>query len=510
MDGHVNMPASSMHRTSSAERIAAESLPDRRASEPAKVFMKPLRTNAVRRHTEMELSPADKDAIEVENYKRQLAVMGIAEAPSFVPKATRSQLISRGSSAGQSSNSGRGSSGGSNPAPPPFGSTSKTNLFSFFKSCSTRWSQRRPTTIPSSDDSDDNVSYNTTNPFQNDTLPAKRDDLVVIPPKGRLWLDSGAERARMEAHDLPSPFSFNSPNMYSTSGAESRGSSIRSPPSSVGSSRKSANAKQLILERATEAGENLASRPYLTSSRRFSTSAALPTLASNGIHSTNAQIREKNSRSSFLPSPAIISPTNLSDKSAIDFDEMQRSLRTTMGAAERRQRSQARPKTTPNPSRTIAHSARAGRIDEVSDTNPEDLVNAFRQAVDEDVNRTQKTHTPVSPLGTRSPPPFGHSVDHSRNLRPRTSRGSLLSSDGGTARFGSVREGSVSERPRTRTGDGGSVKPFGFGVVSNGTRNMQNTGEQGSEAENDLEKNSESLEHPLERITTRSTVEDLM
>jgi hypothetical protein len=494
-----------------AERFAAESRLDRRASEPAGVIKKSLRSDAAQRQRESELSPIDRDAIEVENQKRHLTVVGIAEAPSFVPRATRSQLISRGSSAGQSSTGGRGSSGGGNTAPPPFGSTSKTNLS--IKSRSTRRTQRRPTTDPSHSGSDDVASYPAINPFHNDNMTARRDDLALVPSKGRLWLDSGAERARMEAHDLPTPFSINSPNIYSSSGGESRGSSIQSPTSSVGRSRKSVNAKQLILERATEAGEDLAGRSFMTTSRRFSSSAALPSPALNGKHSTNAHIREKTSRSSFLASPAIISPSSWSDKSTVDFDAMQRSLLTTMEAAERHQRSHTRPRTAPDSSPNVGQIAKTEPIDEVSDVDSEDLVNAFRQAVDEDVDRTQRTQTPRSPLDTRSPPPFGQSIDNissSSNLRPRTSRGSILSSDGGPARFGSVREGSNSERPRTRTRDGGSVKPFGFGDLSDSTRNMQHAEEQEFKVESNSERKDASIEHPLERITTRSTVEDLM
>lgn len=467
-------------------------------------------TEATQSQREMDLSPFDRDAIEVENHKRHLAVKGIAEAPSFVRKNSRSQLIIRGTSAGKNSNNGRRSSGEGNPSPPPFGSASKINFFSFVKSCSTKLTRRRHTTEPLHNGSDDLMSNTPTDPFQNDTLTTTRDDLLVVPTKGKLWLDSGAERARMEAHDLPSPFSTNSPNMYFSSGGESRGSSIRTPTSSVGSSRKSVNAKQLILERATEAGENLASRSFMTTPRRFSSTAALPSSALNRKHSTDAQIREKLSRSSFLPSPAIISPNSWSDKSAIDFDAMQRSLLTTMEATERQQRSQRRPRTTPDMSYTVAQSTKAGTIDETYDANAEDLVIAFRQAVDEDVNRTYRSQTPVSPLGTLSPPPFGHSVENSTYLRPRTSRGSIWSSDGGPAKFGSVREGSVSERPRTRTGDGGSVKPFGFGILPNSTRSVQNDEEQDPRVGNGMNKNSESAKHSLEHITTRSTVEDLM
>lgn len=469
-----------------AQQFAAESRLDRRASEPAGMHGKSMQSKMMQKQQGADSSSTDRDAIEVEDHKRQLAMMGIAEAPSFGSRYNRSHLNSRGS------NSRHGhSSGGGSPVPAPFGSTSKANLS--INGRSNKRNQRRPTTAPSQNGHEDLSSH--TNSSQNDTKTSRRDDLALVPTRGRLWLDSGAERARMEAHDQPTSFNVNSFNIYPSMGGDSRGSSIRSPPSSMGRSHKSVNAKQLILDRATEAGQNLAEQSFSTTGRRFSSNAALPSPFLNGKHSTNnGQLREKNPRTSFLPSPAIISPTNwTTDLHRVDFDAMQRSLQTTMEAGPRSEsrqpRSQSRPRTAPDTSPSVTQLAKAEPIDEVSDNDSDDLLNAFRQAVEEDVDRTQRMHTPLSPPKTRSPPPFGHSIDsnqvESNNLRPRTSRGSILLSEGSTRLGGSGRDGSISERPRTRAGDGNPVKPFGLGVLSSPAKHVQPTIEPKEKAEDD-------------------------
>lgn len=186
--------------------------------------------------------------------------------------------------------------------------------------------------------------------------PATRDDLVRVPSRSRLWLDSSAERARMEAaasfgltlasgdQDVKLP--------YASSIASSSHPSLHSAGSAGRkdlSSRRIAN-KRLILENASMAREGLSESERrrgdssdgslfdssYTSSSRPTTSgfgqSATSKLGSPLVPGTPSSSTAGNGmrRSSFLASPAI-PPGNIrtNDRSAYDFDAIRQSLSTT-------------------------------------------------------------------------------------------------------------------------------------------------------------------------------------
>jgi hypothetical protein len=469
------MPADVQFGHGFDESLLRNHLSTRRASEPAV----PRRPSAMVSDDEIRPVTGDNDhiAIDMRDSTNQtphepLGAFGISEAPSFLPRArTRSRAVSRNGRAKTaqvatpfdeayawdhkrrtprpSTAPGRESDRRqlvdvplrspamqtalfASPSRPTTASSveSSSSVYATPKHNDARWSSLDVSTMPALTHAASQVFASTV-----------RDDLVRTPTRTRLWLDSSAERARMEA--LAGPCSSrmsDADSIYASSNAgsstkRSGGGSLRSkPPSSVGRRTVNGANKRLILESASRAGDNL-SRQGNGTRKHVADTTSDETVAD----------ADDPLRSGYLPSPAIVPALETAglhgDREMYDLDAMQRKLTAAPRAALLASGS-SRPKTAPGniteqPQNTVANG------EAIKDNgDAEKLLEAFHRTIVED------------------------EPSNEMDERPRTSRGTRLGSFGQHAASNEAtmrRTASLNdERLRSRSsGSNADVKPFG-------------------------------------------------
>lgn len=479
----------SVHQYDSASHLA-----QRRASEPA-----------VARHVSAfigadEIRPATADAddhiaIDMQDgatstqaQGQVLGAFGISEAPSFLPRArTRSRAVSRNGrskavvhiatpfddesygwdhrrrmprpSTAPTKNESRTLADAVQLSPQPthtgtFASLSRPNTASSAESSSSvyatpkqndaaaaRWCSLDVSTMPV-------LTHAVSQGFMTPpTGVAVRDDLVMTPARTRLWLDSSAERARMEAMSGPcSSRMSDADSVYASSNAgsstkRSTGSLRSKNASSVGRRTANGSNKRLILESASRAGDNLSRQGYGSKKHvGYQSTTASSSVVGDAAVSL---------RSGYLPSPAILpaheSTGTCADREKYDLDAMQRKLAAAMPRASNAAAafSAARPRTAP------------GNVNEQQQTFVDNRENAEKRKEEQSTDLLQAfRHTIVEDDESND------TIDE----RPRTSRGGYHGSFGlGGAQTAMRRTASLTdERLRSRSsGSNGEVKPFG-------------------------------------------------
>lgn len=344
--------------------------------------------------------------------------------------------------------------------------------------------------------------------------PTSREDLNQAPIRSRLWLDSRAERARLEAISPPSAVAQTllrptSSTSILRSGTIGHSASVSYAPSTVSSSNTSSSrtGKRIILEDASEAGERLHGFQW----KFADTEDRRPHTASFAERDTEGKRRESitpTSRASFLPSsPAIVSPPDEAsrlDRRKFDFDAIRHSLQgieqqttstaamvqksprvTTLsipalplspadignveGTSQRRKEKSramddeispalARPKTAPSqPSIESVSQVTLTPIETpVVDSEAPvelDVLNAFRQVIEDD-SIAVNSNRPTTSRGVQS---------RDSTMERRDFDAAITSDRIHTARRLSAYSDDTSELPRPGTSHGGSnLKPFGF------------------------------------------------
>lgn len=344
--------------------------------------------------------------------------------------------------------------------------------------------------------------------------PPDRDDLIRMPSRSRLWLDSSAERARMEA----------------------AAAQVHSPPTS--NATYASSNKRVILASANVAGQQL--NDYHTDGNRMDTpfSAMSPFTSEHDRDSLPHTPPKPTgiSRSSFLASPAIFSSggTRNKDRSAYDFDAIRQSLsaneqwniqqeRTVQ--SNRRQGSRRASLSLPSSTNHEEHwGAREG-----SDGHSNGLLTGLRLQMHESPSwpetRSSRPRTAPDEGPKRSSPdpeiyrtidPLAAFLDvvgaenerigREADDRPRTSRG------GSRGAFGSPLEPSTTDnRPTTSDGSRGPLKPFGWQPDPPVVSAIDEQYRQLAAYVDDVSPADNLRGHPpLSRVESRSTTEDLL